>query len=212
MKKLLLGTITAALLTLAGAAQASLVMNVYSGAGNGGVAGVQAAINNSTPTSITVATVIDHWDGSGSAGDYSNNFAFPGGVVDNFGVNFIGFLNVVTAGTYDFRSLSDDGVQLKIDGNMLFSSSIYSPPFYTFGSTFLSAGAHAIDFIFFEGGGGATVELAAKTGNNPYLLLGSVGGLQTSTVPVSVPEPASLALFGAALAGLAATRRRRTKG
>lgn len=211
MKNYLLGALAALVLGLSGAAQASLVMNVYSGAAGSGVAGVQSAINTQTPTYSSVVSVIDHWDGSGSTGNFSNNFAFPGGVINNFGVNVIGFFNVVTAGTYTFRSYADDGTQLKIDGNVVFSDSTYHPQIYTSGSTYLTAGSHAIDFIYFEWYGGATVELAVKTGNDPYLLLGSAASLQTSvTAPQSnVPEPATLSLLGVGLLGALAMRRRK---
>lgn len=210
MKTHLLGALSALVLSLSGAAHASLVMNVYSGAAGSGVAGVQSAINTQTPTFSSEVSVIDHWDGSGATGNFSNNFAFPGGLTSNFGVNVIGFFNVVTAGTYTFRSYADDGVQLKIDGNVLFTDSGYHPQQYFSGSTYLTAGSHAIDFIYFEWYGGATVELAVKTGNAPYLLLGSAGSLQTSvTAPANdVPEPGTLSLLGVGLLGALAARRR----
>jgi len=207
MKSTYLRGVFASLIALSGAAQASLTMNVYVGAGNGGVAGVKTAIAAGTPTASTTATLIDYWDGSGGSGNYSNNFAFPGGAVNNFGVNFTGFLTVGTAGTYEFRSLADDGVELAIDGLTLFTDSGYHPPGYLGSSMVLSAGQHTFSFIYFEGGGGATVELEARAAGGTYSLLGSGTDLTTSTS--TVPEPATLGLVGLSLLAAGLVRRKR---
>lgn len=213
MKNYLIGALTALVLGLGGTAHASLVMNVYNNAAGSGVAGVQSAINTQAPTYSSVVSVVDHWDGSGSSGNFGNNFAFPGGVVNNFGVNVIGYFNVVTAGTYTFRSYADDGSQLKVDGSVLYTDSGYHPAQYFYGSTYLTAGTHTLDYIYFEYYGGATVELAVKTGNDPYLLLGSAGSLQTSvTAPANdVPEPTTLSLLGLGALGMVAARRRQSR-
>lgn len=206
MKKHILLALALTFSALAGTAQAALIVNAYSGAGFAGIAGVQNAIDNQAPTYSTTTSVINYWDGSGSNGNYAGDSPFPGGLFDNFGIHIKGFVNVTTAGIYEFRSLADDGVQLKIDGNTLFSNSGYHPPAYDSGTVFLTAGMHALDFIYFEGGGGATVELDSRLGNGAFSLVGSANGLQAS-----VPEPGSIALLGLGLFGFAAARRQSKK-
>jgi hypothetical protein len=206
MKKHTLLAFALVLSALAGTAQSALIVNTYSGAGlSGGVAGVQNAINTQAPTYSTTTSVINYWDGSGSNGNYGGDSPFPGGLVDNFGLDIKGFVNVTVAGSYEFRSLADDGVQLKIDGNTLFSDSGYHPQEYRSGTIVLTTGMHALDFIFFEGGGGATVELESRLGNGAFSLIGSANGLQT------VPEPGSIALLGLGLFGAVAARRKSKK-
>lgn len=200
--------LVAALALVSASAHASLVVDTYAGAGTGGLAAVQNAVNSVAPSFSSTTSVIDFYDGSGGAGNYGVNQAFPGGLTDNFGMRVSGFFNVVTAGNYVFRSYADDGVQLKVDGVTLFSDSSYHSPSWIGGSAVLGAGWHAIEFLYFEGFGGATVELDVLVPGSNYVLLGSERGLETRTTN-NVPEPGTFALFGLAALALGASRRKR---
>ncbi|WP_165246208.1 PEP-CTERM sorting domain-containing protein [Paludisphaera soli] len=77
---------------------------------------------------------------------------------------------------------------------------------------------YALDLVFFQHGGEATLELFAAAGSfgsfnetTAWRLVGDVanGGLATTSGPTAVPEPPALALLGlgAGVAGLVARRR-----
>ena len=189
-------------------ASAGLLVNVYNNAGTGGVNGVVNAMNTRTANHSTVAQVINFSD-YGSVGFYGGDAAFPGGAFDSFGMSAIGWIEIVTAGNYEFRSYADDGVQLKIGNSLMFTDSAYHPVQYRSGSTYLAAGRHAIEFLFFEGGGFAEVELEARAAGGAWALLGAQNGIQTVDSVSNVPEPGSVALLGLAAAGLGVARRRK---
>lgn len=203
MKKIFAGCAAAALMTLSAQAGATLTVNVYANSA-ASIAGVKSAVANRAPTATIETSVVDFWDGSGSAGNYGNNFAFPGGLTDYFGMHVTGLFDVTTAGNYTFRTYADDGVELAIDGVTLFTDSTYHPPAYFSKTVNLTAGRHSLELFYFENAGGASVELDAAFQNQPYALIGAANGLQTA----KVPEPDALALMGLGLLGLVARRKR----
>jgi hypothetical protein len=208
MKRILTTSLLATLLGAALPASAGLLVNVYNNAGTSGVGGVVNAMTTKTADYSTVAQVINFSD-NGNAGNYSGDAAFPGNVQDWFGLSATGWIDIVTAGTYEFRSFADDGVQLKIGNTVLFTDSGYHSVQFRSASTYLSAGKHAIEFLYFEGSVYGNVELDARAAGGNWALLGAEGGIQTLTSVGSVPEPGSVALLGLAAAGLGVARRRK---
>lgn len=129
---------------------------------------------------------------------------FPGGAETDFALHATGMIDITSAGVWTFGVLHDDGVGLWIDGSQVLSYSNLTNDRDTFGTVNLSAGLHALELVFFEHGGGATVELFSAYGsfnsfNNHFQLTESITG--------DVPVPAPLALFGLGAALLAYRRK-----
>ena len=166
-------------------------------------------------------------DAAGGGGHFGNKAPFLSDTsADDEDIAFLanGYLLVETPGMYTFGFRGDDGSRLRIEG-ALFSyrwggGSAYNDTVIfpgptgdsnTAAATYLDKGVHDLEFIFFERGGGAYVELWAAQGDyssfnsTDFHLVGDVaaGGLAL------VPEPTTLILTGLGLAGLVARRRRR---
>lgn len=133
------------------------------------------------------AATIDYLDNQ-DEGHFPTSRPFPG---SSFGANEDDFVVFATtdiviprSGTWTFGISSDDGSQLKIDGKTV----IYDPDPHavqdSFGSVDLAAGIYPLEFLFYERGGGAEVELFAAEGrhtlfNSQFKLIGDSanGGL-----------------------------------
>ena len=130
------------------------------------------------------------------------------GIVEALGTVWIG-----ESDTYTFGVDRDDLFRLYIDGVLLSQGGCCGE---TYAQIALDSGFHSIRLLFGENGGGADVELYAARGAftawNPdaFRLVGDElnGGLE---MPEDVPEPATMALMGLAVAGLGGYVRRRRK-
>jgi hypothetical protein len=156
-------------------------------------------------------------DGGNPAPNQSGRF---GGDVDVPGIargsdNYIavgtGKLIVPADGDYYFVFLSDDGNQLSIDGVPVIHDETQhgaspGPDDRFSNAVHLTAGAHDIEAIFFENGGGSGGEVAlTNAAHDTFCLLGADGCLD---VVQAVPEPTSMAVLGLGAIGLLARRRR----
>lgn len=168
-------------------------------------------------TATDTRNVINILDSGGDA-DFAGGTRAPGlPTGDNEDFVLVGtgslVLSPTEAGTYTFRSNTDDGGRLLIDlnqdgdltdpGDVVILQDVLQGPTNTDSSPIsLAAGTYLLEYTFFERGGGAEAELSARLGTTgPFILVGDTGGLTV------VPEPSSLALLG--LGGLALLRRRR---
>lgn len=120
------------------------------GLGNIGFAGLTKVFSRTD-------TQIDFWDGTALY-----RFEPVAGFGDNYSVEWKGFIKIETAGDYGFGTISDDGSEIWIDGNLVVNNSEFQYfdwednisegdlPGETFPALTLSAGFHEITVRFFE--------------------------------------------------------------
>ncbi len=73
---------------------------------------------------------------------------------ENFGIRFQGKISIGMAGSYTFFTNSDDGSQLKIDGNLIVDNDGLHAVRERSGTATLGSGEHSIEVTFFEATGG----------------------------------------------------------
>ena len=113
--------------------------------------------------------------GTGGSPDFGNlvltreddviNFDFGGGSPDNsipnddFQIRWTATIEAETAGNYNFRSYTDDGLRLYIDGQLIIDYWQDQGPTNRTGSIYLSEGSHECVMEYYENGGGAVASL-----------------------------------------------------
>ncbi len=113
-------------------------------------------------------------------------------VTDNFSVRWTGSLQVDTAGTYSFQTVSDDGIIAYLDNAVIISNPTEHAPTTDEVSLSLSAGSHPFELLYGERGGGSVALLQwKKPGDSSFSTILSQ--------PV-VPSPGPLPLLGLAAA------------
>lgn len=89
---------------------------------------------------------------------------------DQFAVRWDGALNVTTSGTYQFQTVSDDGVRLWINDILVIDNWTDHAPFTnTSGNVPLMAGiTYSVRLEFYENGGGAEIRLRWGPSGGPF--------------------------------------------
>ena len=156
--------------------------------------GVRANINNylpadsdSTPAAPIEGVDYQYFEGNwnalpnfdaltpvqtGNAGTLSLQ---PALLEDFFGFRFRFSIEVATAGQYTFHSTSDDGSQVRVNGQLIVDNDGLHPPIEVSGTTSLTAGTHEVVVDFFEKAGGEVMQLditnpaGVRAGINTYL-------------------------------------------
>ncbi len=127
--------------------------------------------NNTSLTEPATATrsdgPIDFTWGSGAPG--------PTGVTaDTFSVRWSGYVRATTSGTYRFRTVSDDGVRLYLNGNLIINRwNDHSPTTDTSADISLVAGqSYTLVLEYYENAGSATMQLSWQTpGSASYVAI-----------------------------------------
>lgn len=98
--------------------------------------------------------------------DWSTGTPGPAGVnADNFSVSWEGFLRVTQSGIYRFQTNSDDGIRLRVNGDLLIDQwNDHSVTTHTSNAVNLVAGnSYPIKMEFYENGGYAVAQLLWQT-------------------------------------------------
>jgi len=78
---------------------------------------------------------------------------------DRYAIRYEGVFAADVAGKYSFSLASDDGSRLYVDGKLIVDNDGIHPPQSKSGSTQLTAGIHHVVVAYFQGGGGAELEV-----------------------------------------------------
>jgi len=145
-----------------------------------------------SPTDFFYADLDGDWDLDSDCyfGEYTpvNNLPDLLSDGDTFSIRWTGQLDVEYSERYGFRTFSDDGVRLWIDGNLIIDEWASHPPMIHDAFMDLSAGKHTIEVHYYENTGDAIMELYWKsehqTQNNYWIIPsshlfhdGNTGGL-----------------------------------
>ena len=112
-------------------------------------------------------TKVDFAD-SGTNGRFNGVLPFPGEAsivsINHFVLQVTGSIYVPTSGQWTFGVRSDDGSRIRIDGVTQLVDNSQHGEEDRYVTVTLTAGTHSLDFLFFEHGGGAQVELFSAPG------------------------------------------------
>ncbi|MFK8017293.1 MAG: PA14 domain-containing protein, partial [Gammaproteobacteria bacterium] len=98
-------------------------------------------------------------------------------LTDSFGLVFTSQINVTSAGTYQFRTTSDDGSRLYIDNTLVVDNDGVHAIVTVEGGIFLNPGSYALRVEFFERAGGEVLEVAYSAAGDAFGPIPSSGNL-----------------------------------
>ncbi len=84
----------------------------------------------------------------------------PGVTVDNYSVRWICYVNVATAGTYTVNILTDDGMNVLVDGNLVIWAWYDQGPSAYSNSGYLNAGVHTVRIQYYNHTNGGTAQVS----------------------------------------------------
>ncbi len=122
--------------------------------------------NATSPTAIRIdSQVAFDWKTSGSGSD-----PLPPGIIpDNFSARWTGFVQPKITGTYEFYTLSDDGVRLWVDGELIINNwtDHLHPTTKTGTITLVEGHLYDIKLEYYQKTGKAVIRLYWSSGSDP---------------------------------------------
>jgi hypothetical protein len=91
----------------------------------------------------------------------------PGIPADQFSVRWQGYVKILYPGSYTFWTNSDDGVRLRVDGQLAIDNWTDHGPTWDQGTVDIPAGYVPIELEYYENGGGAVIELEFEGRGTP---------------------------------------------
>lgn len=120
----------------------------------------------------------------------------PLNITDHFAFMWDGYINIPTAGTYTFETISDDGSKMYIDGSLSVNNDGVHAAWSSSGSITLAAGQHPISVTFFEKDGGETMQLYwSGPGFSRQPIPNSAFTTNTSPILMQTPSNMNVASF-----------------
>jgi glucose/arabinose dehydrogenase len=111
-----------------------------------------------TPAFTQCENDIQHHWGPGGPGNGLPN--------DNFSARWTGSPTFAAAGTYEFKTTSDDGIRLWVDGQLLIDNWVDQAATTKLATKALSVGAHAVKVEYYEHAGNAVAQVSWALSTN----------------------------------------------
>lgn len=145
-----------------------------------------AGLGGATTTAISSAGGVQEFNFPSTDGAPFSAYGFN--AADNIQARWTGVIFIPTEGVYGFSTTSDDGSALFIDGASVVNNNRFQGMTNRGGSVFLTAGLHDIVFGFYEGGGGAGIQVFITPPGGTNQFLGNTN-LFPSNSPASFTNP-----------------------
>ena len=143
--------------------------------------GAQPTYTQDANGNITNRTLLSTGTTSTVTLSYSNG-VLNSGRTDAFIVRFYGYINIPTAGSYQFGGQADDGIRIKINNVSVVNSWIESGGAFRSGTVTLPAGIVPVEIMYYENGGGEMVNFQ-RYQNNTWSIVDSASLYTSQPVP-----------------------------
>lgn len=163
-------------LLAAGTGAQAFEVQQYLGFADGSLDAIRAHMAAVQPDATATADRIDFGDSGEEYGEFAGTRPFPAagdhtgsdGVNDLFVLRATGGFVTEIPGRFVFKTRSDDGVYLLIDGQTVIADGNFHAPTENWGEIALQPGPHSIELVYFEDNYAAVIELSSERPDGGY--------------------------------------------